>query len=729
MEKQQGDHAADVLLSCLTLKEHDGVALVTFDDQSAKVNTLNSKLIPQFETVLAHIESSSTIKSVVIASGKASCFIAGADISELQACTDVEQAKKLSSAGQNLFSRLQSLSQPVVAAIHGTCLGGGLELALACDYRIATRHSSTTLGLPEVMLGLLPGAGGTQRLPKLVGLEQAIKMMMTGAHVRAEKAKKIGLVDLLVYPDGLLEKAVQFASKLSQGKKTSKAVPGKGFVGFISKFKSGKHFVLSKALEQVHKKTRGLYPAPIAIIDVLKYSVDHPTKGYEKEAEEFARLSQTTECKALISLYFAQTELKKNLYGTPEVPAQNLAVLGAGLMGAGISLISLQKNFMVRLRDIGVEQLARGKKYIWGALAKRIKRKSMSQFEAEKVFSKLYSQTDFKNFNECQLVIEAVFEDLQLKHKVLKEVEEHSSENMIFASNTSALPITDIAKASKRPQRVIGMHYFSPVEKMPLLEIIVTKDTSKEVISVAVDVGIRQGKTVIVVGDGPGFYTTRILAPFMDEVSHLALEGVDFYTLDDAMKDFGYPVGPIALIDEVGIDVAFHVADSLGKSLGERVSSQDPTMLQSLIDKGAKGRKSGKGFYIYDDPKQKKSKPGSKKAINKDVVDFINKAGKKSVKPIEYEDIQKRMCLRMVNEAAYCLHEGILQTPRDGDIGAVFGLGFPPFLGGPFRYCDQVGVATIVNDLKVYQSEFGDRFKPAPNLVEMAQGHKKFFPS
>ena len=734
MENHQGEHTANLLLPCLTLKEMDGVALVSFDDRDAKVNTLNSKLIPQFEEVLDYVEKSKTVEALVLISGKKDCFVAGADITELQGA-DQEGAKNLSMSGQKLFSRMEKLRQPVVAAIDGSCLGGGLELALACDYRLASSSAKTVLGLPEVLLGLLPGAGGTQRLSKIVGLENALKMMLTGMNVRPEKAKKWGLIDYLVFADGLEDKALKVARALAKKQLTPSRAKKTSVMSVLEKTNAGKKFILQKALQQAEKKTRGLYPAPKAIIDVLSYTIEHPEKGYEKESELFAQLSQTPQCHGLISLYFGQSELKKNRYGPVEKSAKNIAVLGAGLMGAGIGLVSLQKKFHVRLRDISQKQLASAKKYIWKSFDRKIKRKSMTRFESQKMLSGLFTQTDLQHFNRCDVVIEAVFEDLELKHKVLKEIEEIESDKIIFASNTSAIPISDIAKVSKRPERVIGMHYFSPVEKMPLLEIIVTEKTSEEVARTAVDIGLRQGKTVIVVKDGPGFYTTRILAPFMDEAAIVALEGLDFYTLDDAMKDFGYPVGPIALIDEVGVDVALHVSETLSKSLGERVNGGETKILSELISKGSKGRKSGKGFFVYDQSPSSwyekipgLKKKSVKKPINPEVLSFITQNGKKSVKPVDLEDVQKRLSYRMINEAAYCLQEGILQQAVDGDIGAVFGLGFPPFHGGPFRYVDKIGVGPFVDDLKRFEEQMGARFSPCPLLLDMVSENKKFYP-
>ena len=734
MEKQkQREHAADLLLPCLTLKVDQDVALVTLDDKDAKVNTLGSKLIPQFEEVLSYVEQASSIEAVVLISGKKNSFIAGADIAELKTASSEAEVKNLAQAGQRLFKRLSELKQPVVAAIHGSCLGGGLELALSCDYRIATTSNSTSLAAPEVMLGLIPGAGGTQRLPALVGLEKALPMILTGSAIRAEKAKKIGLVDYLVHPDGLLLKAKEAAKSLASGTLRIQRPTKKGPGALLESVEMGRSFILKKALQQVKKKTRGLYPAPEAAIRVLRASLENPEAGYEAEASEFARLSQTPESRGLVSLYFGQTDLKKNRYGSPSKPIDSLAVLGGGLMGAGIALISLQKNFPVRLRDLGQEQLGAARKYVWNSLNKRVKRKSMSRFEAEKKVSQLFVQTHLDHFDRCDLVIEAVFEDLSLKRRVLKEVEENTSDRTVFASNTSALPIADIALGCKRPEQVLGMHYFSPVEKMPLLEIIVAEKTADEVAAAAVDFGIRQGKTVIVVGDGPGFYTTRILGPYMDEVSFLINDGLDLHTLDEAMMDFGYPVGPVALVDEVGIDVGLHVGESLGAAFGKRVSSGQPEILKFLSEKNALGRKSGKGFYLYETSKTTKildkvfKQKGSKKPVNPEVIAHLQSHSQKNVSPFDLEEVQKRMYLRMINEAVYCLQDGILKRPLDGDIGAVFGLGFPPFHGGPFRFCDTVGARNVVDDLKRLEDLYGERFTPAPQLVDMAKAQGRFY--
>ncbi len=716
----------------ITLTTHKGVAIIGFDEPGKKVNTLNSKLLPAFKGILDDIEKRSDIQGVVLISRKKNCFVAGADIEELLATKDAKEAYELSRQGQLLFHRLSQFPKPVVAAISGTCLGGGLELALACHYRIASATSSTVLGLPEVMLGLLPGAGGTQRLPRLVGLEKALTMMLTGSSTPAAKALKMGLVDYLSYADDLEDLAIDAALRLAAKKLKRRERKTSGVKGFLESNTLGQDFMIRKAREGVMQKTRGVYPAPLAILNVVSYGLHHSMEeGLKKEAEEFGRLSQTNEAKGLMHLYFAQTELKKNRYGKPDAPVKNLAILGAGLMGAGIASVSLQKNFFVRLKDLNFESLAKGTKQIWKEFDSKVKRKSMTSFQRGQVMSRLAVQTDQHQFETCEMLIEAVFEDLQLKHRVLAEAEATLAPDAVFASNTSALPITDIAATAKHPERVLGMHYFSPVPKMPLLEIISTEKTSTAALSRAVDVGLRQGKTVIVVKDGPGFYTTRILAPYMDEAAIVMLEGMPITELDDAMLLFGFPVGPIKLIDEVGIDVACHVGETMGKAFGKRVATQDPALLQGLLTKKCLGRKSGKGFYIYSNEKigALSSLLGAKagRTVNPEAQALLNKYRTKKSKELgDLKLLQKRLAYRMINEAVYCLQEGILATPDEGDIGAVFGVGFPPFLGGPFRYISTCGIQKVTDEFKRFADMYGERFQPCPMLQDMAREGKTF---
>ena len=704
-------------MSYLSKEKQNGILVVTLDQSEEKVNKLTEELISEFQELLEQTDPED-IEGIVLTSGKENNFIAGADVEMLKNKKAPEEIEDLSRRGNALLLKLENYPRPVVAAIHGSCLGGGLEVAMACNYRVASEHSDTVMGQPEVKLGLLPGGGGTQRLPRLIGIQNALTYMLTGKNIYPRKAYKLGLVDELTHRDAVVRAAKAAVKKLRNGKfeREDKRSLAHQLMEGMSPLRK---IIYSQARKRAQSNTKGNYPAPDKIIDCVQQGYENGIKaGLELESENFGKLAATPESQALVNLFFAMQGAKKNPEEDKSADIEKIGVLGAGLMGSGIADVSANNGYRVLLKDQNMEQAGEGKKSVWERLEEKRQKKIISSFERDRISSLVTPTASYDGFENTDLVIEAVFEDLELKQNIVKEVEKNTPKHCIFASNTSSLPIGKIAEASKRPGQVVGMHYFSPVPKMPLLEIITTEQTEDWVTATAREVGIQQGKHVIVVNDGPGFYTTRILAPFMNEALMLLEEGISIEELDSHMKQFGFPVGPAALFDEVGIDVAAHITEVLSDLFGERGvdPSRKPT---ELFEDGFKGKKNRKGFYNYESNKGKTKK----KDPNKEIYRYFGGPDRKSM---DRETVQQRMVLTMVNEAAWCLQEEILNNPTDGDLGAVLGLGFPPFLGGPFRFIDREGAGTIVDNLRKFEQKHGPRFTPAGILEDYAQSSKKF---
>ena len=698
-------------------KQDKGVAILSMDVPGESMNTLKPAFAEEIASMLDEIEADNSIKGVVLTSGKANSFVAGADISMLADCNSAEDAEAIAKGGQDIFNRIENMRPTFVAAIHGPALGGGLELALACHYRVCTDASSTQVGLPEVQLGLLPGSGGTQRLPRLIGIQQAMKMMLTGSPARAKQAKKYGIVDDMVPHSVLMEVAEKYALK----KKPDRDAPQKGMMNkLLETTGPGRNMMFKKAREQTQSKTKGNYPAPNYIIDVIETGMnDGMQAGLQAEAKAFGKLVMTPESYQLRQIFFATTQMKKErgVEGVEPRKVHKAGVLGGGLMGGGISYVTATKaGVPVRIKDIQADGIAGAMKYSYDLLNKKVKKRFMRKSEMQKQMSLLTGTLDYSGYGDIDIVVEAVFEDLDLKQKMVADIEAHCQTNTIFASNTSSIPITQIAANAARPENVIGLHYFSPVDKMPLAEVIAHEKTSDEVISTTVDFARRQGKTPVVVKDGAGFYVNRILAPYMNEAANLVLAGEPIEHIDKSLVKFGFPVGPVKLLDEVGIDVGTKIIPFLVEAFGDRFTA--PEAFDKVLSDGRKGKKNKKGFYLYEDTK----KPG--KEVDESIYSLlnVNPSASRSEK-----DIAERCVLMMLNEAARCLDEGVIRSARDGDIGAIYGIGFPPFLGGPFRYMDSLGLNHVVERLNYYAGTVGDKFEPAPILVDMAEKKTTFY--
>jgi 3-hydroxyacyl-CoA dehydrogenase/enoyl-CoA hydratase/3-hydroxybutyryl-CoA epimerase len=706
-------------VNAVSLKvESDGVAWISFDGPG-KLNILTSAVMKRLDDLVVEAEqgiAARRINAVVFRSGKDGSFIAGANIDEIAAITDPREGEAKARQGQGVFTRIANLRVPTVAAIDGICLGGGTELILACNYRLASDRKETRIGLPEVMLGILPGFGGTTRLPRLVGLSNALPMILTGKPVDAKKAERMGLVDERVPAPVLYARAHEVALALSAGqsltRKLQRPLPSR----LLDSTGPGRRLVLQQARKQVVKETKGKYPAPLKILDIMPEILSSDVdRALTIEARAIGELVTGDISKNLIHVFRLSEAAKKSPVSEEPRSVERVAVLGAGVMGGGIAQLLAYRGFAARMKDIKPEAIGLGLKHAWDAFDKAVKRRRLDRREAQKMMQRISPTLDYSGFGAVELVIEAVIEKMDIKKSVLREVESKAAVGTVITSNTSSLSITEMQSALNRPADFCGMHFFNPVDRMPLVEIIRGKQTSDAAIATVFAVTRKLEKTPVLVNDGAGFLVNRILAPYLNEAGWLLADGATIEAIDKALGRFGMPMGPIRLLDEIGLDVSRHAGKVMHEAFGERMRPAPP--LVALEHSKRLGKKGGRGFYKYEHGKAKDVDP----AVYSEL-----RLSKTARQPSEAE-IQQRAVYVMINEAARILEDGIVATPGDVDLAMIMGTGFPPFRGGLLRYADKVGLPRIVSQLESFRTELGERFEPAPLLKQLAATRASFY--
>lgn len=707
--------------NAFTLEKHDDdIGILYFDLPGEKVNKFSTPVMKELDQKIEQLEKEK-LKCLLIISKKPRIFIAGADINEIWKLESADLGYQVGLLGQAIFTRISNLPFPTVAVINGACLGGGTELSLACTYRIATNSPSTKIGLPEVNLGILPGWGGTQRLPRLIGLQRSMDIILTGRNLDARRAYRSAVIDKIIPAEWLEEEAIAFAREIISGdnKKYLQRRKSKGVVpAFLNNTAIGRNTMFKRARQLILKKTAGHYPAPLRALNVLKETHGLTLeKGLDIEAQALGDLIATPISKNLVQIFFWTEEIKKE-NGTSKkevkiIPVKKAGILGAGVMGGGIAQLFAAKGIDARVKDINYDAVTKAYQQASSVLKEKLKRRRLSREEYREIMLNISGTTDYSGFKNTDLVVEAIVEDLKIKKVVLAELETKVSEATIIASNTSSLLIDNMAGALKNSKRFIGMHFFNPVHRMPLVEIVRGKNTSDQTVASVFALCKQTGKTPIVVNDGPGFLVNRLLVPYMVEAISLLEEGHAIKTLDTVMRKFGMPMGPIELFDEVGLDVAMKVAKILEKSMSDRMAKSD--ILDNMVNDNRLGKKNGKGFYIYD---------GAKKVYDPQVENYIEVKQKSH---LTFDELSKRMVYPMINEAARCFEDNIISNPRDVDIGMIFGTGFAPFRGGLLKYADSEGLNEIIDTLANFEKDFGSRFKPADHFIKINTDQGRFY--
>jgi 3-hydroxyacyl-CoA dehydrogenase/enoyl-CoA hydratase/3-hydroxybutyryl-CoA epimerase len=681
-----------------------GIRVLVFDQPGGRVNLLTEAALEELRLKLETLREDAGLAGLLIASGKAGQFIAGADVAAIRAVREAGDGQAKAAFGQAVYGLLAQFPKPTAAAIEGACMGGGLELALACTYRFASNASSTALALPEVRLGILPAFGGTTRLPRLIGLVPALDLLLTGKSLDGRRARRVGLVDdVLPHEDFRLRAESAFAERLHAA---AKPAPFSWQRLLIDRNPLGRAFVISQARKRVHKETGGHYPAPLRILDVLERSVGRPaSEGFALEAEAAGDLIVHPVTRNLVALFFLSERAKKE----PPTPAAkkvtSAGVLGAGVMGGGIAALFARSGISARMKDVRHEAVASGLAHAREQFDRERRRGRASLRDVERRMALLSGTLGYDGFRHLDVVVEAVVENLEIKRQVLRETAERAP-HAVLATNTSSLRLEDLAVGLADPGRLVGLHFFNPVHRMPLVEVVVGESTSAEARDTAVALTRRLGKTPVIVRSSPGFLVNRLLMPYLEEALRLFQSGVPMEELDRALVGFGMPVGPIELVDEVGLDVAVKVAHVLGEAFPS--TEPKPNVLDSLVAAGRLGKKSGRGFYRY---------PKGAKEPDPAVYSLVSAPSRAAVQAGP-EAWVERLVLAMVNEAARCLEERVVNSSEEVDLAMILGTGFPPFRGGLMRYADAIGLSHVIDRLGALASSEGARFTPARLLIE-----------
>jgi len=704
--------------------DSDKIGWITFDDPDRSLNVLTEAVMRRFGSCLDEARAAGRerrITALVIRSGKPDSFIAGADIDAIAAIEEPGEAETKIRMGQAVFTDLASIAVPTVAAIHGVCVGGGLELALACSHRVVSDSKKTGLQFPEVMLGILPAWGGTTRMPRLVGLQASLDMLLTGRRVDAPKAKRMGIADE-VFPDALFRAKVRdIALALGRGAAAEPRRRRSLASRLLEGNPLGRKAVLAVARRKVLQSTGGHYPAPLKILDILDA---HATGSVEAslaaEARAAAALVVSPVCKNLVHVYYLREAARKGA-GVEDAavrprPVKTLGVLGAGVMGGGIAHLAADNGVRVYMKDIRHEAVTGGLQHARSRFDKAVERRRLSRREAAQRMELISGGLDFRGIAGADLIVEAVVERMDVKRSVLAETERNVGAECVLATNTSSLSVDAMAEVLARPERFCGMHFFNPVDRMPLVEVVRGAKTSDTAVATVYSLALGLGKVPVVVGDGPGFVVNRILGPYLNEAGYLLGDGATIEAVDTAAKAFGMPMGPLRLIDEVGIDVSRHAGSALHEALGERLAPS-PVLL-ALGNTKRLGRKGGAGFYLYE--------KGEEKRIDPTVYQELGSVVPAS-RVVSEKDIVDRLVLSMINEAARVLEEGIVRSAGSLDLAMIMGTGFPPFRGGLLRYADTLGAEAILLKLNDLQRAYGARFAPAELIMELSAAGRRFY--